>query len=1159
MNSAVFAINAIKSPSLADEDDATFLNSSLGPAPSQAQISADGLLNFHISDDVRALIALHDRGRFSAFEAKDSSYKALLNLVKYLRNTLGPRRIDGILPEVIAQAVKFVKSVPAEQVFLRLEVTDKKPDVPDFNPAHMCAYDAERSYGTDYLQIARRLTIHGSTSTVMANTDLGAFLERGKKKCVVLCMGTQKDDSIQFLDPAHSLALDLVVGGIENYETPDVLTEKVETLISHPELIQLHEEAAELQILLTEFKNNLNIEVGNDLINRLSDIKDKIADLSQNDGLIEFLAPVTEMTDLMLGDDLVHEMLVLRETAHETSAPTFPEIEDIHIALQSIINNQELSSEDKSAKILALLQTEIPSILNNSDITDNQVATYLEYIQTTLGEKGIPLTVPLVGIPQPWDKAHSERLAELLIYLQDPAQASLIKSGLEKTPEGLETLKLLETLAEKLDIQSAPSDTIITRIHNALTSPSAETAALASDLLHLMNFTSSSDLVALLPVPLQFTFNDFVRDTLPAQLGLATTNISETITRLSAGSIVVDFNPPHTLPEQSAPVALPFLAAPPIIEALSALPMDQLPQLVEALANPALKEQLQSNPKTAELITALETLRTQDGALPTDISLRLAELAASPDPILNAQAQQIIETLHTAATSPEVLAALPPEVQTLMTQVAETAFAATIPAALDAAQNTTTSPLATTLDTVQLPQLVEALADPALKEQLQSNPKTAELITALETLRTQDGALLQNTLSQPFGERAFKISSTPDLTGSFSSQSLPEIVSAQKIIERHLESLIKINPLNTEANFPDSPHAMTIKPHDILLGKMRSPSPSEQASLNIIAQHVKDHPTVLEKLMPTERVFVAAAVTKNVIDGMTGNMILPPHLQKEIKAALQSQNTDRIAQVISKAITTFPPNRLPPELSTLGIVSPYLMPRNSTNPSEDLSPVGASPKQHTSAPALHPQEESRADSGHVNPPSRPNDPITSQLPRNDNIQPPSTPVDQSPATKQAVCPVTGAEICLCDKFNEAAKNIKRGETLDMGNGVTAKVAEVKINEKGEEEKSFVIYDGDREIVTGTADTVQDFFRKNDEEIKNDFIKRFGEPTRNENPSPLPVTPPQTQPIIEIFENVNKPEENKDHTTPAQHDGDMDIDFGEDVPPLKTSSSTFSPR
>jgi len=95
--------------------------------------------------------------------------------------------------------------------------------------------------------------------------------------------------------------------------------------------------------------------------------------------------------------------------------------------------------------------------------------------------------------------------------------------------------------------------------------------ALAGDLLRFMNFTSSPDLVALLPVPLQFTFNDFVRDTLPAQLGLATTDISETITRLSAGSIVVDFNPPHTLLEQSAPVTLPFLATPPIIEALSLL------------------------------------------------------------------------------------------------------------------------------------------------------------------------------------------------------------------------------------------------------------------------------------------------------------------------------------------------------------------------------------------------------------------------------------------------------------------------------------------------------------------------------------------------------------------------------------------------------------
>jgi hypothetical protein len=397
MSSAVFAISAVKRLHPADEDDTIFLNSSLGTASTLAKINSDGLLNPHISDDVCALIALHDRGRLRSFEVKDSSYKALLDLVKYLRNTLGTHRIDGILPEVIAQAVKFIKSVPAEQVFLRFEVTDKKPDVPDFNPAHMCAYDADRSYGTDYLQIARRLTIHGSTSTVMANTDLGAFLESGKKKCVVLCMGTQKDDSVQFLDPAHSLALDLVVGGIENYENTDVLTEKVETLLSHPELIQLHKEAAELQILLTEFKNNLNIEAGSDLVNRLTDLKDKIAHIPHNDELIELLAPVAEMTDLMLGDDLVCEILALRETMLENPAPTFPEIEDIHTSIQNIINNPELSAEDKGAKILALLQAEIPSMLSNPDIAADKVTAYLEYIQTTLGEKEIPFAVPLVA------------------------------------------------------------------------------------------------------------------------------------------------------------------------------------------------------------------------------------------------------------------------------------------------------------------------------------------------------------------------------------------------------------------------------------------------------------------------------------------------------------------------------------------------------------------------------------------------------------------------------------------------------------------------------------------------------------------------------------------------------------------------------------------
>jgi len=58
-----------------------------------------------------------------------------------------------------------------------------------------------------------------------------------------------------------------------------------------------------------------------------------------------------------------------------------------------------------------------------------------------------------------------------------------------------------------------------------------------------------------------------------------------------------------------------------------------------------------------------------------------------------------------------------------MTQVAETAFAAANPS------SPTISPLAPTLDAAHLPQLVEARSNPALKEQLQSNPKTSELVT----------------------------------------------------------------------------------------------------------------------------------------------------------------------------------------------------------------------------------------------------------------------------------------------------------------------------------------------------------------------------------------------------------------------------------------------
>jgi hypothetical protein len=533
------------------------------------------------------------------------------------------------------------------------------------------------------------------------------------------------------------------------------------------------------------------------------------------------------------------------------------------------------------------------------------------------------------------------------------------------------------------------------------------------------------------------------------------------------------------------------------------------------------------------------------------ISLRLAELAASADPTLNAQALKIIETLHIAATSPEVIATLPPEVQTLMTQVAETAFAAANPS------SPTISPLAPTLDAAHLPQLVEALVNPALKEQLQSNPKTAELVTALDALRTQDGTLPPDTLSQPFRATASQIASPADLISSFSSRSTPEIISAQKAVEQHLGILTKSAEPVLFTSFPD-PHNLTAtKIQDTLCGNTRGLSPNEKNSLNIIAQHVKDHPDVLDRLTPHEKQLVAVAVTKNAIDQITENKVLPLPLQKEIKAALQSQNIDRIAQVIGKALTTFPPNRLPPELSILSIVAPYLMPRSNTDQPKEHLPTGNPLKQqHTTTPEI-PHQERHEDKRHINPPSRPNDPITSQLPHNDNIQTPKLKPEQKPS----VCAVTGAEICLCDKFNEVAKNMKQGEKLELGNGIAARVIEIKVNDKGEEEKSFAIHDGDREIVTGSSATIQNFFKDNDKKIEEDLQKRFGEPTRNDNPSSLPVMPPQAQPIIAIFENVNKPEENKDHSTPDQHDGDidMDIDFGEDIHPLKTSSSTFSPR
>lgn len=376
MNALAFAqeLDVPVTRTLADDD----IIRSSSRAVLSGDAGVDSVSNIHVFRDVRHLIGLHDHGQLSAFETRDVSYKALLGLVRHFRDELGMRGDDGLLPEVIAQAVKFVRSVPAEQIFLRFEVTDQRPRVPEFNLAHICAYDADRSYGTDYLNITRRLTVHGSSSTVSANQDIGVLLERGKKKCVVLCMGTQKSDDEQPLNPMHSLALDIIVGSEEAYETPEDIADVIQTLLEYPEIVAMQEEVAKLQILLTEFRNDPQTDVGIALRGGLEDLQLQIASLINAyevpAGVQELLDPMIQRIDLMLGDDFIQEIGVLQDM------PDTPHIPDALNGFE-VIEKAIPADVDKIRNTLLLLQDhiqdpQIQHILQQTEDGINLVALY---------------------------------------------------------------------------------------------------------------------------------------------------------------------------------------------------------------------------------------------------------------------------------------------------------------------------------------------------------------------------------------------------------------------------------------------------------------------------------------------------------------------------------------------------------------------------------------------------------------------------------------------------------------------------------------------------------------------------------------------------------------------------------------------------------------
>lgn len=588
MNSAFFAAFAGNAPLPSELAETDIIKSAL-----EASSHTDGLYNPQISNDVRELVRKHDRGVIQDFEIKDISYKAILGLAKHLGSILGQSHRNGLIPELLAQSIKFVKSVPAEQIYLRFEITDKKPNIPDFNPAHMCAYDADRSYGTEYLQIARRLTIYGSTSSVMANRDLGAFLESGKKKCAVLYLGTHKDEDIEFLALSHSMALDLIVTGLEGHDDIDELMAKADVILFHPEVAKLQQEAASLHVMLTEFRNKLDPDTGREIAQRLLELRTSIDNITATEIPVEYIAHITGLVDEMIADTMIQEVITLYDLDTDAAPPHSSELEYLQSAIDAIIFEPTLSTDEQAQKILTLLQARAPSLLEEGHVSSEHLKVFLDNLTTQLKDRDISLPVLLLDTPRAWGLEHSEKLADFLLLISNPEHADPIKEALKDTQSGAEVLEALDRISENTDIKNIDRLELIKTIHEALTTPSDDSARFASDLLHLMTFTHNADLISLVPSPIQSAAHTFVNDTLPAQHGLVTEGIVERINLLADDKTPkFEFSPPYTLPSvnNAAPIILPFLVQP----AAQTVLLTETPEHIKGSSDPTLRDSIVS-------------------------------------------------------------------------------------------------------------------------------------------------------------------------------------------------------------------------------------------------------------------------------------------------------------------------------------------------------------------------------------------------------------------------------------------------------------------------------------------------------------------------------------------------------------------------------------
>ncbi|MBU6234363.1 MAG: hypothetical protein KGQ41_00830 [Alphaproteobacteria bacterium] len=154
--------------------------------------------NGTLATDVRRLILQAEQGRTFDTEHTGHAYDVLEAVLAELDLRLGTG--TALAAELERKLEHFARSAASSAMYLRLVISDTMPELPDYEPCQISVYDGLQSTGTDFSKVIQRSTIYGTLMTSVNITDLKAYFESGRKRRLLVYMGTDRRSDMKALD-----------------------------------------------------------------------------------------------------------------------------------------------------------------------------------------------------------------------------------------------------------------------------------------------------------------------------------------------------------------------------------------------------------------------------------------------------------------------------------------------------------------------------------------------------------------------------------------------------------------------------------------------------------------------------------------------------------------------------------------------------------------------------------------------------------------------------------------------------------------------------------------------------------------------------------------------------------------------------------------------